>query len=102
MKSYKPICAVDSERLIVMDDKVKYRSIEGVFLRIAGMIIIAGLTTYGVLGGVTSKPVMDKLIDLDKWADNPANKELLFYTGLGGLIIVLGTYVLWVFLLRRK
>lgn len=103
MKTYsKPMYAKDSERLVVFDDKMKYTTIEKVFMKVFCIVAFTGLTLIGMIGGITSKPVMDKLIDLDKWADNPANKELMFYAGLGGLIIVLGTYVLWVFLLRKK
>lgn len=102
MKTYKSILAKDSERLIVFDENMKEVSIVKIFFHVVGYICLGGLTTYGILGGVTSKPVMDKLIDLDKWADSPANAELLFYTGIGFLVIVLFTYVLWVFLLRKK
>lgn len=92
----------DSETLIVLDENMKHRTIEGIFFRLFGYVCLFGLTVYGMIGGVTSKFAQDKLKSLDVWANDPANSALLSYTGLGVLVIALSSYVLWVFLLRKK
>jgi uncharacterized membrane protein YiaA len=101
MRIYRPI-PKDSETLIVFDENMKEVSIVKIFFYLAGYVCLFGLTVYGLIGGVTSKPVMDKLESFDAWAEQPASKELLFYTGIGLLTIVLFAYALWVFLLRKK
>lgn len=92
----------DSEHIIVFDDKMKVKTIEGLFLRLLGLIILSGLTVYGLIGGVTSKFMLSKLQSFDVWTEQPGNAVMLFYTGVGLVTVVLLTYVLWVFLLRKK
>lgn len=102
MKPYKSMILKDSEHIIVFDDKMKVKTIEGLFLRLIGLIILAGLTLYGLIGGVTSKFMLDKMSSLDAWTEQPGNAVMLFFTGVGFATVLLMTYVLWVFLLRRK
>lgn len=92
----------DSEHIIVFDEKMKTKTIEGLFLRLLGLIILSGLTVYGLIGGVTSKFMMNKMASIDAWTEQPGNAVMLFYTGVGFVTVVLFTYVLWVFLLRKK
>jgi hypothetical protein len=102
MKTYKPILAKDSERLIVFDENMKEVSIVKIFLHLVGYVCLFGLTCYGLIGGITSKPVMDKLVSLDTWADQPASKELMFYTGLWLIVVVCLWTAGYVFFVRKK
>lgn len=92
----------DSERIIVLDDKMKVKTIEGLFLRLLGLIILAGLTVYGLIGGVTSKFMLAKMQSIDVWTEQPGNAVILFYTGIGFVSIVLLTCALWALVFRNK
>jgi hypothetical protein len=103
MKPYrKPICAVDSDRIIVIDDNVKPMSFGIFMLKGLSFLAFMFLTSIGFCWGVSREAVQAKLIDIHQWANEPANAALLFYTGIGFLVVCLTTYVLWVFLLRKK
>jgi hypothetical protein len=95
--------AKDSENLIVFDENMKTMSF-GVFM-MKGLSFLAFmfLTAIGICWGVSLDAVQAKLVSIDRWANEPANAELLFYTGLGFLIICLTTYVLyWVYKMCSK
>jgi hypothetical protein len=92
----------DSEHIIVLDDKMKVKTIEGLFLRLLGLIILAGLTVYGLIGGVTSKFMLAKMQSIDAWTEQPGNAVMLFYTGVGLVSIVLLTCALWALVFRNK
>jgi hypothetical protein len=103
MKPYrKPIMAVDSDRIIVIDDNVKPMSFGMFMLKGLSFLALMFLTAIGICWGVSLDAVQAKLVSLDQWSNEPDNAALLFYTGVGFLMVCLTTYVLWVFLLRKK
>lgn len=102
MKPHSKMYAKDSERLIVFDENMKQVSIVKVFAYVAGYVCLFGLTAYGLIGGITSKPVMDKLMELDNWADNPLNENMINSYLVGLTAVVCGWIAGWVFLFRKK
>lgn len=95
--------AVDSDRIIVIDDKVTYRSFTHVVLKAVSVVFLLFLTFAGLAWGLTIPPVQEKLNSIDVWASSPANQFILLITGFFFIGVVALTYFLyWVYKMFSK
>lgn len=103
MKPYrKPIMAVDSDRIIVIDDNVKEVSFTRLGLTAVSIVILLFLTTYGCAVGLNTEIVSRKLESINLWADQPGNQVVIFFF----LVAVFGTsslaFGMWALWFRKK
>ena len=103
MKPYrKPIMAVDSDRIIVIDDNVKERPFSWLALHAVSVILLLALTTYGCAVGLNTEIVSRKLESINLWADQPGNQVVIFFF----LVAVFGTsslaFGMWALWFRKK
>lgn len=90
----KSIIAQDSERLIVMDEKVRHRGLFSYYLpRLVLSIILSGITTYGFLHAILHPKVISFFEHLD-------NIDPIYV--LGFVILGLAMFTIWALVIRRK